>query len=178
MINIIKEIAKRLEDAGIAYMFTGSTALNFYATPRMTRDIDIVVELHPEDAKKIYELFEKDFYIDATMIYDAIKRHGMFNIIHSESVFKVDFIVRKDNPYRLEEFQRKKQMAFEGMDIFIVAPEDLILSKLAWIKETMSELQMRDIRSMLQSVKGLDFVYLDKWADYLGVTEIYRQVNG
>ncbi len=102
----------------------------------------------------------------------------MFNIIHSESVFKVDFIVRKDNPYRLEEFQRKKQMAFEGMDIFIVAPEDLILSKLAWIKETMSELQMRDIRSMLQSVKGLDFVYLDKWADYLGVTEIYRQVNG
>ncbi len=61
MINIIKEIAKRLEDAGIAYMFTGSTALNFYATPRMTRDIDIVVELHPEDAKKIYELFEKDF---------------------------------------------------------------------------------------------------------------------
>jgi hypothetical protein len=151
MINIIKEVAKRLEDAGIAYMFTGSTALNFYAVPRMTRDV--------------------------AMISDAIKRHGMFNIIHFESIFKVDFIIRKDNPYRLEEFKRRKKIVFEGMEIYIVAPEDLILSKLFWIKEIPSELQMRDVKSILQAVKGLDFSYLDKWAEYLSVKEIYNQVR-
>ena len=177
MVNIIKEVAKRLEDAGIAYMFTGSTALNFYAIPRMTRDVDIVIELYQKDAKKVFGFFEKDFYIDEAMVSDAIKRHGMFNIIHSESVFKVDFIIRKDNPYRLEEFKRKKQIAFEGMEIFIVTPEDLILSKLAWIKETMSELQMRDVKNILQAVKGLDFSYLDKWAEYLNVKEIFNQVK-
>jgi len=177
MVNIIKEVAKRLEDAGIAYMFTGSTALNFYAIPRMTRDIDIVIELHREDAEKVFGLFEKDFYIDMVMISDAIKRHGMFNIIHFESVFKVDFIIRKDNPYRLEEFKRRKKIVFEGMGIYIVAPEDLILSKLFWIKETPSELQTRDVKNVLQTVKGLDFSYLDKWAEDLGVKEIYKQVR-
>lgn len=177
MVDIIKEVAKRLEDAGIAYMFTGSTALNFYTIPRMTRDIDIVVELHYEDAEKIYGLFEKDFYIDMAMITDAIKRHGVFNIIHFESVFKVDFIIRKDSPYRLEEFKRRKKIIFEDMEIYIVAPEDLILSKLFWIKETPSELQMRDVKSILQTVKGLDLAYLDKWAEHLSVKEIYKQVR-
>jgi predicted nucleotidyltransferase len=177
MVNIIKEVAKRLEDAGIAYMFTGSTAMNFYAVPRMTRDVDIVIELHQEDAEQIFRLFEKDFYIDAALISDAIKRHGVFNIIHLESVFKVDFIIRKDNPYRLEEFERRKKIVFEGMEIFIVAPEDLILSKLFWIKETPSELQMRDVKNILQAVKGLDSSYLDKWAEYLNVREVYHQVK-
>ncbi len=177
MLNIIKEVAKRLEDAGIAYMFTGSTGLNFYTIPRMTRDIDIVVELDYEDAEKVYGLFEKDFYIDMAMISDAIKRHGVFNIIHLESVFKVDFIIRKDSPYRLEEFKRRKKIVFEGMEIYIVAPEDLTLSKLFWIKETPSELQMRDVKSILQTVKGLDFAYLDKWAEHLGVKELYKQVR-
>ena len=177
MVNIIKEVAKRLEDAGIAYMFTGSTALNFYAVPRMTRDVDIVIELYQEDTEKIYGLFENDFYIDMAMISDAIKRHGMFNIIHFESVFKVDFIIRKDSPYRLEEFKRRIKIVFEGMEIYIVAPEDLILSKLFWIKEVPSELQMRDVKSILQAVKGLDFTYLDKWAEHLSVKEIYKQVR-
>jgi len=177
MVNIIKEVAKRLEEAGVAYMFTGSTALNFYTVPRMTRDIDIVAELHYEDAKKIYGLFEKDFYTDMAMISDAIKRRSIFNIIHFESVFKVDFIVRKDDPYRLEEFKRRKKIVFEGMAIYIVSPEDLILSKLVWIKETPSELQMRDVKNILHSIKGLDSLYLDKWVQYLSVNELYKQVK-
>lgn len=176
MINIVQEIAKRLESVDIEYMFTGSMAMNFYAVPRMTRDVDIVVELQQPDAQKIYNLFEKDFYIDLKMILDAIKNHGMFNIIHYESVFKVDFIVKKDHPYRIEEFKRKRKISFEGMDIFIVSPEDLIISKLIWIKDSMSEQQIKDIENLFRCVKSLDLAYIDRWTDYLGVKEIYEKV--
>lgn len=55
-IEFVKEIARRLDSAAIEYMFTGSIAMVFYATPRMTRDIDLVVQLQPTDAQKLVEL--------------------------------------------------------------------------------------------------------------------------
>jgi hypothetical protein len=80
--EIIKEIARRLDEAGTSYMFTGSIATNFYTVPRTTRDIDIVIELKEADTDRVYNIFEKDFYIDKDMVSAAIKREGMFNIIH------------------------------------------------------------------------------------------------
>lgn len=175
--DIIKEIAKRLDHAGIPYMFTGSIAANFYTVPRMTRDIDIVIELKEDDADKVYSLFEKDFYADKDMILEAIRKEGMFNIIHYQSVFKIDFIVRKNNPYRIEEFKRRKKITFEDAELYITAPEDLILSKLYWAKESMSELQLNDVRNLLKSVREVDEDYLEQWAKYLGIEGIYKKVS-
>ena len=176
-LNIIRTIVKRLTNANIPYMFTGSVATNFYATPRMTRDIDVIVELKKTDVDRICNLFEKDFYVDKDMILNAVKRNGMFNMIHYESVFKVDFIVRKDDRYRLEEFKRRKRITFEDMDIYVVAPEDLVLSKLYWAKDSLSELQLGDVKNLLKGVKNLDEDYLKQWARYLNVEELYRKVK-
>lgn len=176
-LNIIRTIVKRLTNANIPYMFTGSIATNFYATPRMTRDIDVIVELKKTDVDRICNLFEKDFYVDKDMILNAVKRNGMFNMIHYGSVFKVDFIVRKDDRYRLEEFKRRKRITFEDMDIYVVAPEDLVLSKLYWAKDSLSELQLGDVKNLLKGVKNLDEDYLKQWARYLNVEELYRKVK-
>ena len=134
---VLKLVIKRLELAGISYMITGSVATNFYTTPRMTRDIDIVINVNEDDTEKIYSLFSEDFYIDRDMIKDAIQRKQMFNIIHNESVIKVDFVVRKDTEYRKIEFERKRTIDFDGSMIYITSPEDLILSKLYWAKDSL-----------------------------------------
>jgi hypothetical protein len=60
-LEVLKDVAERLERAGIAYMLTGSVAMNYYAQPRMTRDIDLVVALDPSDAARIRNTFEPDF---------------------------------------------------------------------------------------------------------------------
>ena len=52
-LEVLKEIGGLLDRAGIAYMITGSTAANFYTVPRMTRDIDIVVELAKSDTDRV-----------------------------------------------------------------------------------------------------------------------------
>ena len=44
-LEVLKEVARRLTGAGIPYMITGSIAANFYSVPRMTLDIDLVIEL-------------------------------------------------------------------------------------------------------------------------------------
>ncbi|HUX66422.1 MAG TPA: hypothetical protein VMV31_02925 [Terriglobales bacterium] len=162
-------VASRLEEAGIAYMVTGSVAAAFYAQPRMTRDLDLVLELRPNQLATITSLFAEDFLLDEAGMRAAVERQSMFNLIHSAALVKVDIIVRKDAPYRREEFRRRRRMQVAGQAIWAVAAEDLILSKLAWAKAGQSELQLRDVRMLLGSATGLDMEYLERWAAELGV---------
>lgn len=175
--DIIKEVVKRLDESGVPYMITGSIAANFYSVPRMTRDIDIVIELKESDVERIYDAFEKDFYIDKDMVFDAVKRVGMFNVIHYEAVFKVDFIVRKNDQYNIEGFKRRKKIKVDDLEFYIASPEDLILSKLCWAKEGESDLQITDVKNLLKQTKGLDEDYLAQWAKYLDVENIYKKVK-
>jgi hypothetical protein len=59
-LDIVRDVSARLESAGIGYMLTGSMAMNYYAQPRMTRDIDVVVALRPADAALVVRLFSSD----------------------------------------------------------------------------------------------------------------------
>ena len=140
-LEALKTVAQRLDRARISYMVTGSIAMNYYAAPRMTRDIDMVVELGSEGADAVCELFQHDFYVDREAVRKAIAQRGIFNIIHATSVIKVDFVVRKESPYRREEFARRRRVSIEGQDLSIVAPEDLVISKLDWARDTRSEVQ-------------------------------------
>lgn len=111
-------------------MLTGSIATNFYTIPRMTRDIDIVIDVLESDVEKLINCFGDDFYVSKDSVKNALQNRKMFNIIHNEALIKIDFIVKKDSEYRKLEFDRKTSIDFEGEDIYIARPEDLIISKL------------------------------------------------
>ena len=175
--EILKEVCQRLEKANIPYMITGSIASNLYAVPRMTRDVDIVIQVKKEDANRLLEIFKGDFYIDSESVKEAIEKQGMFNIIHNQYVFKVDFIVRKDSPYHELEFERRRQIKMEGVSIWIVTLEDLILSKLFWAKDSLSELQLGDVRNLLETQREIDRAFLEKWIHSLGLESTYAKVK-
>lgn len=98
-LDVLKDVCARLEDAQIGYMLTGSMAMNYYAQPRMTRDIDIVVELEASDAEKLISSFEPDYFVPGDALLSALRERGMVNLLHLDSVVKVDLIVRKQVPY-------------------------------------------------------------------------------
>lgn len=122
-LEVLEVVTARLEANGIPYMVTGSFAANYYAVPRMTRDIDLVVELSPRDADRFCVLFEGDFYLDRDAVRDAIASRGAFNLIHHAYVVKVDCIVRKDSEYRRTELGRRRRVSIEGQAFALVAPE-------------------------------------------------------
>lgn len=169
-LEILRDVCARLEKARIEYMLTGSMAMNYYAQPRMTRDIDIVVELEESDAEKLISSFEPDYFVPGDALLSALRERGMFNLLHLDSVVKVDLIVRKQVPYRQNEFARRVQVALPGFSAWLVSREDLILSKLAWAKEGESELQRRDVRNLLSG--EVDLAYLRHWAPALNVSEL------
>jgi hypothetical protein len=171
-IDILKDVAARLERAGIAYMLTGSLAMSFYAQPRMTRDIDLVVALEGQDCAALEQALGSDYYLSDDAVRNAVAREGTFNAIHMGSVVKVDFIVRKREAYRRIEFDRRQRAQLGDFPVWIASKEDLILSKLWWARDSQSEMQLKDVRNLLAS--GCDRAYLDAWAQTLGVTASLR----
>jgi hypothetical protein len=170
--DVLRDVAERLDRAGIAYMLTGSLAMNFYAVPRMTRDIDLVVELEASGIDRVVNLFSPDYYASRLAVTEAVAHRRMFNLIHQSSVIKVDCIVRKDSPYRKLEFERRRRGNIEGCELWLASKEDLILSKLDWAKDSHSEMQFGDVRRLLAT--GCDDAYLNEWSVALGVSGLLR----
>lgn len=175
-LEILFEITALLDNAGIAYMLSGSMALNYYAEPRMTRDIDFVVEMLPSNAQRVATALESAYYVDIDAINEAIVKQRIFNAIHKHKMIKVDFIIRKDDIYRRIEFARKRHVNFEGKMLWLATAEDLILSKLFWARDTHSEQQLKDVRNVIASTT-VDHAYLDQWAAHLGVAALLAEVR-
>jgi hypothetical protein len=146
-------------------MLSGSIALGLYTIPRMTRDIDFIIHLSQENVDLFINSFQDGYYIDREAIRDAIETSiRMFNIIDHSTGYKADFVVLKSDPYRQEEFSRRRMMEYLGRTIYVVSPEDLLISKLIWIQEMQSSLQMEDIRNLVSGSR-MDKRYISKWVD-------------
>jgi hypothetical protein len=174
-LDILKDVTKKFETLGIQYMLTGSMAMTYYAQPRMTRDIDLVVEILPGFIGRIEYVFKNEYYLSAESIKDAIDKEFMFNLIHINSAVKIDCIVRKNQKYRLVEFDRRNKIKVNDLEIFIVSIEDLIISKLLWAKDSHSEMQIKDVRNLL--AKNYDKKYIELWAKELDIYELLTEIK-
>ena len=150
-IDIVRDISCKFEQAGIAYMLTGSMAMNYYAQPRMTRDIDVVIAIGPKDVRRLIDLFRPDYYVSEQSIRESLVEESIFNLIHNESVIKVDCIVRKTSEYRKAEFERRQKISILDFTTYIVSKEDLIISKLFWAKDVCVTDTAPEIRRLVRA---------------------------
>jgi hypothetical protein len=174
-IEVLKLVVERLERAGIPYMLVGSVAANYYSTPRMTRDIDVVVDLERKHAAAFTDLFMEDCYIDQRTVEAEINRRGMFNVIYNPYVLKIDFIVNKDTEFHSSALSRRREVSIDGRPVFLISPEDLVVSKLLWAKDSLSETQLGDVHNLLECVKTLDEGYVTRWVAKLGLNDVYER---
>jgi hypothetical protein len=174
-LELLFDVTRRLEEAGLDYMLTGSMALNHYAQPRMTRDNDIVIALLLKDLEILPSVFDEEFYFSEEAARGAVLGQSSFNVIHNQSLIKVDFIVRKREDYRLAEFERRRRIEVQGHLMWIVSKEDLILSKLDWARDSQSQRQLSDVENLLAT--GADLNYLQTWSQKLNLTDMLTRVS-
>lgn len=176
--EILVKIAKLLDQLNIDYMLTGSFALQMYGESRMTRDIDIVIELSEAQASQMLPVFSKDFYIAPELIQLAMQDGSMFNIIHFKPMLKVDFILKKNIALHQSQFNRRKKITVLDYPVNVISPDDLIIAKLLWAKDTRSPMQIEDIRLLLKDrAAGLDTDYIQRWVAELGLETILAEVR-
>ncbi|MEO7299016.1 MAG: hypothetical protein ABI042_10635 [Verrucomicrobiota bacterium] len=174
-IDIVREVSQRFDHAGIAYILTGSMAMNYYAEPRMTRDIDIVIALALKDVDTVTRIFGMDYYVSRDAVSASISNLSMFHLIHNETVIKIDCIVQKRTDYRVAEFGRRQRIQIDDFETWIVSKEDLIISKLEWAKDSHSETQLRDVRNLVRT--GYDQKYLQDWTVKLGLNNLLQECS-
>jgi hypothetical protein len=146
---------------------------SFFGGPRATFDIDIVVEIKPEDVPKIVKEFSGDYYIAPHAIYEAISCNTSFNIIHQKTQIKTNFYLVKNDSYSKMRFGQRKGVRILGQKTSIITAKDLILIKLLWYKESESTRHLEDAQSIV-AIQGnnLDKKYLRQWAKRQGTIDI------
>jgi len=177
--RLLADVIGRLDRAGIAYMLTGSLASTYHGEPRATRDLDLVIDPAPDALERLVDGLEADgFHVDREAARTALRDRTQFNAI-GEAATKIDFIIRKDRPFSVEEFGRRRRVELLGTSGFIATAEDLIVAKLEWAAQTGSERQRLDIAGML-AVAGnaIDEAYLMRWITALGLTDAWTDVIG
>jgi hypothetical protein len=167
ILELLKRVCKSLDDNRFAYMISGSIAMNIYSIPRMTMDIDIVVDLSLERIDEFTELFPES-YFNKTTIRNEIKQKGIFNIIDHETGFKIDFILRKDSEYYQLAFNRRERIKELDTELWVISLEDLIIAKLIWIQQYQSEKQIHDIENLMFN-PDKDLNYIKKWCNNLNL---------
>jgi hypothetical protein len=172
--------AKTLDRLQIPYFVTGSFAGVIYGEVRQTNDIDIVVELHTGHLDAfLVEFPQEKFYLEPESIRDAVRNRFQFNVIHRESLMKIDFIISPGSSHDREVFRRtRRSRAVIGYDVSYSSPEDLLLKKLTFYKMSDSEKHLRDCVGILKKSRDLlDFDYIEKWADWLDVYKGWKVVK-
>ncbi|HSB01323.1 MAG TPA: hypothetical protein VLE49_11775 [Anaerolineales bacterium] len=180
-IEVTFKVTGVLERLGIPYLIGGSLASTLYGMVRTTQDSDVIAEMRSEHIRPFMEALQNEFFIDEEMIADAVHRNSSFNIIHRETMFKVDVFIPRLRPFQKSQFSRAQRQTFDlepRVSANFASAEDIILSKLEWYRmggET-SERQWRDILGVLKTREGgLDLDYLRKWANELKVNDLLER---
>lgn len=180
--TILKPVVKTFEELGVLYYVGGSVASSAYGIARATLDVDLVSNLQSHQVNLLVEKLKPAYFIDSKMILDAIKTGSSFNIIHLDSMMKIDFFILIDKPYPQKAFERKRIDTLDdeadSIKMYLCSPEDIILNKLEWYKagNQVSERQWLDVLGVIK-VQGdsLDLDYLKHWARELDVLDLLEK---
>jgi hypothetical protein len=173
-------ICNKLQSLHIPYMITGGSAVGFWGNIRTTMDIDMVVQIRFNQIDNFLEAIKDEAYVDIQTAKESVQSKSMFNIIPNETLFKIDIIpLDESNAYQMQNFKRKVKMEFEGKEIYVISPEDLIISKLIWSKIAGgSERQIRDCESIWNiNQDNIDTGYINKWIDVLNLKDEFKKIN-
>lgn len=178
-ILIIQNVARVLESLQIRYFLTGSFASSLHGIPRATNDADLVVEMTEREIPLVFNHFRNEFYVSMDAIREAVIRQRSFNLIHLMTMFKIDIFVIQ--PKSLPEMERRQAIALSDVadaEIYVAAPEDVIVRKLMWYKlgNEVSAQQWQDVLGILRvRCNELDYELLMKTARHHAVASLLEK---
>jgi hypothetical protein len=177
--EVFRTVTAALDQAGIAYMLTGSFAAAYYGTPRSTQDIDLVIAATAAQLEKfVGTLPPGQFYADLDTALEAQHQESMFNVIDLDSGWKIDLIMRKSRSFSQEEFRRRQKVSVQGIPLFTATAEVVVIAKLEWAKLAESRRQIEDVVAILRiRSPSLDRDYLEKWISALDLEKEWHEAR-
>ena len=160
-------------------MVVGSFASMFHGEPRTTQDLDVVIDPTPDQLDALLDRLDPaTYYFDRDVAIEALRRRSMFNVIDIDTAWKIDFIVRKDRPFSVEELQRRRVVTLLGVSVAAATAEDTIVAKLEWAKQSASNRQLSDVAGILRARRDtIDLAYVERWVRTLDLLAVWVQAR-
>ncbi|MHC4119940.1 MAG: hypothetical protein ACYSWO_20795 [Planctomycetota bacterium] len=181
IIEALNKVIACFDKLGIKYYIGGSVASSAHGMARATADVDLVADIEMSQVDGLVRDLEAEYYTSAGMVKDAIRRRASFNLIHLETMIKIDVFIAEDQPYNSEAFARRRSNTLDeesSRKFYLSSPEDIVLSKLRWYRKGrgVSEQQWKDVLGVLK-VQGdkLDLEYLKHWASKLNLSKLLNR---
>jgi hypothetical protein len=180
-IEVLLSVAQVLEELNIPYLVGGSIASSLLGFPRTTNDADIVADIQLDQIPKLFAALKDEFYLDEQTMRMAVLERRSFNVIHFDSVFKID-VYLSDDAFGQQQLKRRRSETLlpdSTQTIYISTPEDTILAKLSWYRRggEVSPRQLADVAGIIKvQAQRLDVSYLREWADKLNVRDLLEKV--
>ncbi|MEK7568445.1 MAG: DUF6036 family nucleotidyltransferase [Patescibacteria group bacterium] len=171
-----KRVVDLFNKYNISYMLTGGLAVTVWGRTRSTLDIDIVLNIKKDDIEKLASAFQKEnFFLDKETVEMALDKKLSFNAIDRETNTTIDCYLIGNNEYEAGRFQRKIVRNIVGVKVNVISPEDLILIKLQWHRDSGSTRHLEDAESILK-ITEVDLKYIKDWAEKQSTTEILENL--
>lgn len=176
--DVLLLVTELLDELGVLYVLGGSLASTVYGQTRTTLDADVVADLRSHHVKPFVQALQEQFYVDEGAAADAIQNKGSFNLLHLDTMFKVDIFIPGERLFDQQQLARRRSKTVRDnpvQKIWFVSPEDIILAKLEWFRlgGEVSERQWRDVIGVIRTQGDqLDHVYLHQWATILNVADL------
>jgi len=169
-----------LRDLGVRVFVGGSIASSAHGVARASVDADLVAELAPAHVDRFLAALREAYYAPEERVRDAVARKGSFNLIHLDTMLKVDVFVSRDRPFDRRSFARARPAPLEVGEAFlpVASAEDIVLAKLEWYRRggEVSQRQWTDVIGVLQAQGGtLDLAYLRSGAAELEVADLLER---
>jgi hypothetical protein len=179
--NPLAIFAPRLNASGVRWMAVGSIASNAYGEARTTLDLDVVMVIPAQNARRFAAAFpEESFYCpppDVIEIEASRSKRGHFNVIDHATMFKADVYIAGGDPFEGWAFRNRRQLSVEETADWIAPPEYVAIHKLEFFREGGSEKHLRDIRGML-AVTDLDRAVIEREARERGLLDQWQLCLG
>lgn len=135
-------IFKELNAKGIRYIVIGGMAVNLHGIPRMTYDIDLLLDMDDRNIESFIRLlkgwgFKPKVPVDIAEFADGAKRNDWiknknmkaFNLMNPEwAIREIDILI--DTPVDFARADRgKKVVVIQGVPVPVIGIDDLIVMK-------------------------------------------------
>jgi hypothetical protein len=180
--NLFQIFTSPLNNLGVRYMVTGAVASIIYGEPRLTHDIDLVMEIHAKNAEELVSAFPpKEFYcppVEVIRLEIGRPLRGHINIIHNQTGFKADMYMMGQDELHHWAMPKRKEIQVGTESLWVAPPEYVILRKLEYYREGHSEKHMTDIKSIIElSADQLDFQEINKKVVDYGLQNEWEQAR-
>jgi hypothetical protein len=170
-ISLAGELHQLFESINIDYYVSGGVASSIHGEPRSTRDLDLVIEVKPNQIDLLVKTLEASGYYCPAGAVEDLQRglENMLNITHAETIANADIYITDNSPFAISQMQRRILVDLDGIPAFwIASAEDTVLQKLRGGKGSKSEKQWRDVLGIIKlQAETLDYGYLIEWAEIL-----------